>query len=295
MKKIVKVLIALAIICVVAFGAYLILNNGTDNKQIYAKTKSLNEEIIVEDVNIYQKINQTIPEMLTLIQTNGYDLPDVKQDFEFYVYLLNEYQPVYNEIMKNGTFVNKVNTGKNFSDMNEAYSKLQKLYKDGYEYLSGTHYLITNPQLYNKDYIQNFHNIFKDCIMQLNKFYCNAGIAYAYGTQNLMDINNLYKLEMEYYCNLLGNQTASYIANGTIDQNIQQKTTQQKAVVLANNTDKYFLNKDGVDRLVEDKKIDKAQIIKQYLSGTAEEYISAIKDEKQKAMANDYYILILEI
>ncbi|MBQ9786338.1 MAG: hypothetical protein IJW25_02605, partial [Clostridia bacterium] len=124
MKKKVKLLIALVLIAVIAFGVYFIFGQGTDNKQIRAKAYALQNEIVVDEENIFEKTNNTINEMLALINAKGYDAGDEKTYFETYCEVLAYYNLVNKAILQNGLYVTNFNTGKSFNNMNSDYSKL---------------------------------------------------------------------------------------------------------------------------------------------------------------------------
>lgn len=330
MKKKIKVLIALVVIACVALGAYFILSRGTDNKQIYAKVYGLNNEMIVDDENIYKKINETLVQMIDLIEEKNYAIENVTNDFKFITSMLNDYSLIKEQIENNSLFISKNDTNPYYKNMNNAYSKLNKLYKDGYDYLKDTHYAITNSALYNKDYIENFHNIFKDVVVELNNFYVNAGLAFVYGTQNTMDNNNNFKLEVEYYCFALNHINDKYVELTTVEPetvtpddtgdneeggaenstgvsgeetpfNIDEFINTKNELIngLKNEIskatfDNYMLNKAVYDTFVSDKKLNKDKIASAYLAGTINEYVEGLKTEEEKSKVQEYINYIIE-
>ena len=294
MKKILKVIVALVVIVAVAFGIYFIFNNGTNNKIIYSNVYKLNNEMIVDDINIYQRINNTVDEMYTLIENKNYNVPEVKSFLDFYSNALDNYDIVREQIMKSGVFVNNANTGKYYKAMNKAFKNLINIYKQCNSYLLGTHFKITNPDDYNDVYIVNFYNIFKDSLRELNNFYSNAGMAYAHGTKNMFKINNLYKLRVEYYCVLTSNYVSDYIETGADNLAYKTKLLTAKNKIDMDETSTYLNDVKSYDNLILiSKHLDLIGLVKSEIEGTANEFINGL-NEKQKSNTQLYYNLIVK-
>ena len=171
MKKFKKAIIALLLIAVIAGGVYFIFFSKTDNKQIRAKVYGLNNEVVVKEKNIYTRINGAVTEMIGLINSRGYYIPDVNVYLKEYEATLKNYAGVQQHILNYGVFVNNNNTNKYFGKMNKAYENLVAIYKECNDYLLNTHFAVTNEANYNSDYIVSFQFLFKDALKELNNFY----------------------------------------------------------------------------------------------------------------------------
>lgn len=305
MKKFFKMIIALAIIGGIAFGAFVLFNNGTNNKDIHTKIYNLTN-LEVDGVNIYTTTNQTITSMVDLINTKNYNLPNILADFEVFASLLEDYEEIRMFVEENRIYVNNANTNPYFKNMKKACDKVEKLYKEGYDYLKTTYLAITNEEHYNKDYIENFYNVFKDALVELNNFYTNAGIAMVYGSNNMMSFNNKYKLEIHYYCAALSHYVQNYITQTTpvegaeafnYSEFISQKNAKLDAIAAKMNSvtfSSYLINKQKYDDLIANKKLNKEQLVANYLEGKVEEFLNSITDEAQKAIAENYLTLVIE-
>lgn len=291
MKKSTKAIIAILIIAAIAVGVYFIFFNGTDNKQIRAKVYGLNNNVIVKDINIYSKINQTIDEMVGLINSKNYNIPEVKAYLEEYSLALDNYLVVNNSILEYGVFVNKTNTNDYFKNMNKAYDNLVKIYKDCNDYLLGTYFAVTNPDNYNSDYIVSFQFLFKDALKELNDFYYNAGMAYSYAAENLFEINNLYKLKVGYYSAAVYCRVNDYLDNQTIDYSHNLSAASYKDG--KQYVDKYVKNKAEYDGLVS-AKLNISELVLAEAKGEASTYIQSITKESKKSNLEKYYNLIIK-
>lgn len=296
MKKKIKVIIALVVIIAIAFGVYMFFGQGTDNKQIRAKVYALNNELVIEEENIFEKTNSTIKEMLLIIESKGYNIPAQNEYFEKYIKTLNYYNIVLDDILSNGLYVNNVNTGSYFKLMNSSYTAVVNSYKKGNQYLNETYYLITNDANYNSDYIINFYNIFKDALGQLNSFYYNATKAHVKGTRSLINNDNLYKLKLENYITYV-NMYVKYSSIESPDVNLINKIQSQIDAKLnslsTHSINTYIQNKELVDKIF-NSKIIAEELVGEFLEGTLENYILEIKDEEQKSITTGYYDLIIK-
>ncbi len=293
MKKFLKTIIALAIIAAIAFGVYFIFNNGTDNKQIRAKVYSLNNNLVVDDVNIYTKTNDTVDHMINLINQRGYIIPEEKAYLTTYSTALAYYDFLKQEILVNGLFVNKENTNDYFKNMNKAYDALQKIYIEGNEYLLTTYYAVTDESLLNVDYIVNFSNTFKDALAELNNFYYNAGMAFSYGTKDMFNTNNGYKLKVQYYSVLVNTYIQDYLDNKTFDLSLDVLSYQTKIATYNEST--YFDNKTEIDSLMDNSKlVDIVELAKQEAMGQASTYINSLTDADKKSATEIYYNLVVK-
>ena len=293
MKKFLKTIIALAIIAAIAFGVYFIFNNGTDNKQIRAKVYSLNNNLIVDDINIYTKTNGTVDHMINLINQRGYTIPNEKAYLTTYSTALEYYDFLKQEILVNGLFVNNQNTNDYFKNMNKAYDALQKIYTEGNEYLLTTYYAVTDESLLNVDYIVNFSNTFKDALTELNNFYYNAGMAFSYGTKDMFNTNNGYKLKVQYYSVLVNTYIQDYLDNKTFDLSLDVLSYQTKIATYNEST--YFDNKAEIDSLMDNSKlVDIVELAKQEAMGQASTYISSLTDADKKSATEKYYNLVIK-
>lgn len=293
MKKILKTIIALAIIAAIAVGVYFIFNNGTDNKQIRAKVYSLNNNLIVDDINIYTKTNNTVDHMINLINQRGYTIPDEKAYLITYSTALEYYDFLKQEILVNGLFVNNKNTNDYFKNMNKAYDALQKIYTESNEYLLTTYYAVTDESLLNVDYIVNFSNTFKDALAELNNFYYNAGMAFSYGAKDMFNTNNGYKLKMQYYSVLVNTYVQDYLDNKTFDLSLDVLSYQTKIATYSAST--YFDNKSEIDSLMGNSKlVDIVELAKQEGMGQASTYISSLTEADKKSATEKYYNLVVK-
>lgn len=293
MKKFLKTIIALAIIAAIAFGVYFIFNNGTDNKQIRAKVYSLNNNLIVDDINIYTKTNGTVDHMINLINQRGYTIPDEKAYLITYSTALEYYDFLKQEILVNGLFVNNQNTNDYFKNMNKAYDALQKIYTEGNEYLLTTYYAVTDESLLNVDYIVNFSNTFKDALTELNNFYYNAGMAFSYGTKDMFNTNNGYKLKVQYYSVLVNTYIQDYLDNKTFDLSLDVLSYQTKIATYNEST--YFDNKAEIDSLMDNSKlVDIVELAKHEALGQASTYISSLTDADKRSATEKYYNLVIK-
>lgn len=291
MKKSTKAFIAILIIAAIAVGVYFIFFNGTDNKQIRAKVYGLNNNVIVKDVNIYSKINQTIDEMVGLINTKNYNIPEVKTYLEEYALALDNYSPIDDIILRYGVFANKNNTNSYFNNMNKAYDNLIKIYKNCNDYLIGTHFAVTNPDNYNSDYIVSFQFLFKDALKELNNFYYNAGMAFSFGTENLFEINNLFKLKAINYNTAVYCRVNDYLDNQVLDGVHDIAGARVKNGSMYVNT--YLNNKAEYDGLIK-AKLDVKDLVLAHSKGEAAEYINGIEKENKKSNLEKYYNLIIK-
>lgn len=293
MKKFFKVIVALIVIVGIAFGVYMIFGRGTDNKQIYAKVYDLNNSVIVEEVNIFQKTNATIEEMLSYINIKGYNIPEAQNYLIAFLDTLNVYSIVQGEVLKFGVFVNNESTRVHFDAMNSAYSKLVEDYKAGHEYLQGTYYAITDESMINKDYIENFCNVFSGALANLNDFYYNVARAYALGSKNMITNTNLNKLNVGLYGAIANYYVNDYIDNGTFNSAILSKLLQQGTKVNSKNFDEYAQNKQEYDELIiSAEKLDLQNLAVAYVLGTTQDFIDSLKDDL-KEIANQYCTLVL--
>ena len=111
MKKIYKVLIALVVIVAVCVGVYFIFFNKSSNGEIYTKINNFNNTT-VNKVNIVQKVDETMVEMVELIDKNSYDIPTAKNYLTVYLNAVNSHSLTYGFIVEYGLFTNQTNNTK---------------------------------------------------------------------------------------------------------------------------------------------------------------------------------------
>ena len=282
MKKSVKVLIALIIIVAIAFGAYYLFGKTVDNSQIYAKVAQM------EKLDSFTEVNKSINDMIADISSNSYDMDEIKTYFVEYNQVMSNYQLISNEIEKNGLFVNSNNTGNYFKAMNGAYDALVSCYNQSKEYLARTYWLSKSEV-----YIENFYNIFKDNIKNLNSFYYNAGMAYLIATTSSIETNNLYKLDLECYLIFANSYTLNYIDGGENATTILNGLNAKVSDVDANNFDQYIANIEMYDSLLNGG-IDKTLLVNKSISGEIETYLNQIENAQQKSNCENYYNNIIK-
>lgn len=295
MNKKIKVVIAILIIGIVVAGAFFFLGTKTDNKQIRANVYDLNYKLERDDENVYKKINDTILEMYKLINTKGFSVLEVKNDFNFYIELLDYYQPLQKLIIENGVLVNDVNTNDYYKRMNGAYKRLRQIYMSGYEYLLGTYYVVSPNALTDAVYLVSFHSIFKEALTQMNIFYYNAGMAYSYGVSNTYYTNNLNNLKAGYYALLVNTYAGDYLEDGKVDLNINVRIKEQGNKLFNKDASNYIDKKSEYDKLMKtSRKINLKQLVLREVKGEYTTYLSEIKKAEKKSIAEKYYELIIK-
>ena len=282
MKKLFKVLIALVIIAAIAFGVYFLFGGKTDNSQIYFKANQ------IEKMEPFAQVNKSINDMIADINASGYDMDEIKTYFLTYNQVMSNYQLISNEIEKNGLFVNSNNTGNYFKAMNGAHDALVACYNQSKDYLARTYWLSKS-----KVYIENFYNIFKDNIKNLNSFYYNAGMAYLIATNTNIETNNLYKLNLECYLLFANSYTQNFIDGGANATKILDELNSKVADVNANNFDQYIANIEIYNAL-QNGGIDKTLLVNKFISGEIETYLTEIQNEQQKLNYENYYNYIIK-
>ena len=289
MKKIYKVLIAFAIIVVLAVGAYFIFRKKDNTSAIFNNVYNLTYNFKSGNNNVVDSIDNVVDDMINVINTNSLEMEEIKNDLMAYTYIRDNYFFIRKAILQNGkkfaensAYVDKIEIA------NKKIAEVKEIYFNSYAYLSNTYYKIVGTE-YNvqtmKDYIINFHNIFKDILKTYNEFYYNTCIAYCHCYVSTMLQNNAYKLKLEYLGSLINEY---YLNNDTREQllveilstitNLENFTAQT-----------YYNNKAIYDDLFEKTfLLNIGQIGLNNAKGEIENYINQLPNEADRKLAQNY-------
>lgn len=288
MKKIFKVLLAFVLIAGLAVGAYFIFSSRDNSKLVHQNVYDLTFNIKDDEQNIVTKINSDIQEMCTLINANNLQLNDEYNNFQIYSTLYNNYNVVGQHILSNGGFVTNHNNDQYIAKASQSYNKIVSIYKQSYDYLKGTYYLISDKTAYIetvKSYISNFYNIFADLIPEFNDFYYNTCLAYAYGLDSTIQLNNFYKLRVGFFAETVNKY---YTSKSNRTQLLTQATTMRYTL---NNsyTNKYFNNKAIYDELMNKvTDIDVSTLAEKIALGKESEWLNSLETEQERILVQKY-------
>lgn len=288
MKKIFKVLLAFVLIAGLAVGAYFIFSSRDNSKLIHQNVYDLTFNIKDGEQNIVTKINSDIQEMCTLINANNLQLNDEYNNFQIYSTLYNNYNVVGQHILNNGGFVTNHNNDQYIAKASQSYDKIVSIYTQAYDYLKGTYYLISDKTAYIetvKSYIANFYIIFADLIPEFNSFYYNTCLAYAYGLDSTIQLNNFYKLRVGFFAETVNKY---YTSESNRTQLLTQATTMRNTL---NNsyTNKYFNNKAIYDELMDKvADIDVSELAEKTALGKESELLNSLETEQERILVQKY-------
>jgi len=297
MKKFLKVLLALVIIAGIAIGAYFIFGNKPNGKLVYSNAYSLQNKVLVNNVNVVENINEFIE-----------DLPDVVSEkqitgiqteltyFENYERIYESLDFVIEEITENNVFI-KLGDKVYVNKASESFEKVKDIYIESYNYLTQTYYSVMNGS-YTSDqlkvYIQNFYIKFKDINTNINNFCVNTSIAYSKVLDNTIKTNNLYKLNVEFYGHLMNYLTTNDVLLN--DTYFAEVNATEGRINSVNLHEKYFKNKEIIDELfVSSEKLNYSDMVANYLLGKTTEYYNSIQDAKEKELVKNYFNLVMEV
>lgn len=290
MKKLFKVIIAFVVIACLAVGVYFVIDRTSDNsKVIFNNMYELEYSVKDGKKNVVEEVDSVVNNMLDIINVNGVDVEDAKNDLLCFVNLNSNYSYIKNEILANGSLLVENNSiNKYINSANDSYKKVKDIYLKGYKYLNETYYKIIDTD-YNietmKTYIINFNIILKESLNDLNSFYFNSGVAYSHLLKNTMIKNNAYKLQVEYLSYLLNN---SY--NSTENKDAYNSLISQVKTYLNSDLVKeYFDNKTTYDNLIENSiSLDISLLCEKIVAEEVESYVSEITEENTRLLATDY-------
>ncbi len=294
MKKFIKILIVLVIIVALVTGIYFIFFRKSNNNDIYAKISHFNYEVVKDDVKIVPIINETIAEMIFVINLNKFDMPAQSEFLTTYQKTLSAYSSVNEVVLSQGLSVNKTNTKTYIKQLKSAEEKLVKIYEEGYNYYKN-HYLTAITATAKKTYIVNFCNIFKGALAELNNMYYNAGKAIILATNNTLDYSNANKLKTDALIEAINQYVKEYLTKAetkTISkENLNELTISFNAISFEN----YIANKKVYDNLFNQREnINTLELLQKHFDKTIETYISEIQDETQKSNVQNYYNLVIK-
>lgn len=288
MKKIFKVLIAFVLIAGLAVGAYFVFSSRDNSKLVHQNVYNLTFNIKDGEQNIVTKINSDIQEMCTLINANNLQLDDEYKDFKLYSTLYSNYAVVGQQILDNGAFVTSNNNDQYIAKASQSYDKIVTIYTQAYNYLKETYYLISDKTAYIetvKSYISNFYIVFADLIPEFNTFYYNTCLAYAYGLDSTMQLNNYYKLRVGFFAETVNKYYTS-------ESNRTQLLTQASAMRYTLNnsyTNKYFDNKTIYDELISKvADIDVGELAEKIALGKGTEWLNSLETEQERILVQKY-------
>lgn len=297
MKKIFKVLIALVVIVVAVVVAINIFNGGNKNIEAYNNVMALNSGIKSGDNNVALVVDNTVDEMLNIINDNNLEMPDDAEFLETYSFALNAYLDVKEIILEHGIHTNKNNTGSYVSKMNSSFNKLKKSYLKGYDYLNKTYFALNGNYEHIEtvqSYITNFVYEFKLSLNYLNDFYYNATYVYAYGTTNIIETTNLDKLNVLYYVEVVHDYLNNY-KETTIKNTYLSKIQQVSNTLGTNLLNNYLNNKTEIDEIYNGRnKLYLNELVSNYLNGAKDAYLASVKNEQQKLLQEKYVEYIIE-
>ena len=297
MKKIYKVLIAFVVIVAIATATYFALNNNNRNQALFNLMNEYNSKVVIDEKNVVKEVDVAIKDMLTIINQNNLEMEKEKAFLQAMSDEVDTYKIVKEKVLAFGEIVNENDNGEIISEYEKSYKRVVGLYKAGYKYLLDTYYKIKDSGYEHigtmKTYIENFVVVLDNANSQLNSFYYNAGLIFAYGTKNISDINNQVKLQVAYYVELCN---AYFNADEETDvAKIKQAITSMEHKIETANLNNYLNNKAKIDGfMVNAKSLDLSNIAKQY-STLKEEYINSIEDEQVRANIQSFVDLIVEV
>lgn len=288
MKKIFKVLLAFVLIAGLAVGAYFIFFNRDNSKLVHQNVYNLSFNIMDDEQNIVTKINSDIREMSSLINSNNLQLNDEYNNFQIYLTLYSNYSVVGQHILNNGGFVTNHNNDQYIVNASQSYDKIAEIYTQSYNYLKETYYLISDKTAYIdtvKSYIANFYIVFADLIPEFNNFYYNTSLAYAYGLDSTMQLNNLYKLRVGYFAETINKY---YISENNRSQLLSQ-ASDIRYTLTNNHATKYFNNKAIYDELIDQvSKIDVSNLTEKIALNKESEFLNALETEQDRLLVQKY-------
>ena len=118
-------------------------------------------------------------------------------------------------------------------------------------------------------------------------------MAYLIATDNTMSTNNLYKLNLECYLNFANCYVENYLENLENNLNILTNIDAKAVGVKSNNFEEYVNNYNIYNDLMSGG-INKRDIVKKYIAGDINDYLSQINNEQQKSREAQYYNLIVK-
>ena len=290
MKKFLKLIIALVVIAGLAVGAYFIFSNKDNSKAVYNNMYEFSYNVKIDNKNVITRVDDAVLNMLNIIETNSLDIQDAQKGLELFIRLKNNYSLIGNEILTNGAFTTKnAKVNSYLSNANKAYGKVKDVYKKAYDYLKTTYYKIVDTD-YNiatmQTYIVNFEIIFRDVLNDFNSFYYNSSVAYSHILNNMMVKNNAYKLQIEYFANLINNY---YNAEDSLKTPYLTLMQNAKTYLQGDFVDEYFANKVIYDKLIDNSlDLNIATICDKIAQANINEYINSLQDENQKTLYKNY-------
>ncbi len=290
MKKIFKLLIALVVIAGIAIGVYFIFGRKTNNAEIYNKINHFNTQIVADNTNVVEKVDQTILEMIGLINAEGFDLEAEQKFLTTYINSVDAYSVVKSIVLTNGLFVNEADNTKVINNLTKASENLEKIYVNGYNYLKADYFEATSSA--KKAYIQNFYNVFKGALNELNVMYRNAGIAIIGATNNSLTFSTAQKLKLNHYITAISMYVNEYLTNAETPVVTIEfiNSLNEKLFVTA---ETYVENKQIFDNLF-NAGINVEDIIKQQIAGTLSTYVEGITNENEKLNVQNYCTYVVE-
>lgn len=291
MKKIFKLLIALVVIAGIALGVYFIFGRKADNSEIYAKINHFNSQIVVENTNVVEKVDQTILEMINLIEKNEFQLEQEQKFLTTYINSVDAYGLVKTVVLTNGLFVNDVDNTKTIDSLKKASENLEKIYINGYNYLKANYFGASDSA--KKEYIKNFYNIFKGALNELNVMYRSASIAINGATNNSLTFTTAQKLKLNYYVTATSMYVNEYLTNAESPVVTYEYIIGIQQKFATNNVEKYIENKKIYDGLF-NAGINIEEIIKQQIAGTLSTYVEGISGETEKLNVQNYCTYVVE-
>lgn len=293
MKKIFKVLIAFVVIAVIAVGSFFIFRSKDNNLVVYNSVYTFNYKVEQENINIIEKVDKTVDEMLLIIQNNSLNVGDAKNKLQNFANLRDAYALIRVEILSYANFC-KVNKKANtfISETLKNTPKVIDCYKKAYDYLAKTYYKIVGGTYTNatmETYIVNFENLFKDIYEYYNAFYFNACVAYARTLDNMMVKNNAYKLKVEYVGNLIN----KFYSEGNFDLTYLTLAKDEAQKLSNDFANKYFDNKIDYDELLNKIDcLDICAICEKELLGQIDSYITELPTEADRVLVQKYVNLV---
>ena len=290
MKKFLKLIIALVVIAGLAVGAYFIFSSRDNSKAVYNNMYELSYNVKIDNKNVITSVDDAVLNMLNIIETNLLDIQDTQKSLELFLILKNNYSVIGNEILTNGAFTTKNEKVNSYlSNANKAYGKVKDVYKKAYNYLKTTYYKIVDTN-YNiatmQTYIVNFEIIFRNILSDYNSFYYNSSVAYSHILNNMMVKNNAYKLQVEYFANLINNY---YNAEEALKAPYLTLIQSTKTYLQGDFVGVYFENKTIYDKLINNSlDLNITVICDKIAQVNINEYINSLQDENQKTLNKNY-------
>lgn len=293
MKKIFKVIIAFVIIAVVAVGAYFIFRPKDNSLNVYNNVYSLNYKVEKNNINVVKKVDETINEMLVIIENNSLNVGNSKNSLQNFVNLRDAYSSIKVEILSYANFCKSNGKANNFiANVAKNYSKISDAYLKAYDYLTGTYFKIvdgTYTKATMETYITNFENLFKDVYIYYNDFYFNACVAYARTLDNMMVKNNAYKLKVEYVGNLIN----KFYSEGNFNSTFLDVAKNEAQKLSLDFAKKYFENKIDYDELINQAiSLDISTICEKVSLGQIDSYITELPTEADRIVVQKYVNLV---